>query len=250
MRRHDEAAQLCADQAAAADAGLKAMIRVGRPFLDYVLSGLATAGYSDICLVIGPEHGAVRGYYGAQTLQCIAMTYAVQFEARGTADAVIAAESFVGDDDFLVMNADNLYPVEVLQTLRDFDQPGTVLFNRTELVRNSNIPAERVRSYAYAKVHDGYLASLIEKPGPVEDIPPDVLISMNIWRFSPAIFEHCRAVERSSRGEYELPAAVSRAIEHGIRFRVAQSCLGVLDLSQRSDVANVAERLRGLEVRL
>lgn len=250
MRRHDEAVQLSEEQAVTADAGLKAMIRVGRPFLDYVLSGLADAGYRDICLVIGPEHEAVRDYYAAQTLQRISLSYTVQLEARGTADAVTAAEPFVANDDFLVMNADNLYPVEVLRTLRSFEEPGTVLFDRAELVRNSNIPAERVRSYAYAAVHDEYLVSLIEKPGPGDKISPDALVSMNIWRFTPTIFEHCRAIAPSSRGEYELPTAISRAIQHGIRFRVAQSSLGVLDLSQRSDVPAVAARLDGNEVRL
>ena len=39
------------------------MIPIGRPFLDYVLSGLADAGYRRVCLVVGPEHQAVRDYY-------------------------------------------------------------------------------------------------------------------------------------------------------------------------------------------
>src|SRR5688500_18497011 len=49
MRAPDGAAALAADQAAAADTGVKAMIPVGRPFLDYVLSGLADAGFTRGC---------------------------------------------------------------------------------------------------------------------------------------------------------------------------------------------------------
>ena len=60
MRREDGAAALGDDQARVAATGVKAMIPIGRPFLDYILSGLADAGLRDVCLVIGPEHAAVR----------------------------------------------------------------------------------------------------------------------------------------------------------------------------------------------
>ncbi|MGI8619426.1 MAG: nucleotidyltransferase family protein, partial [Gemmatimonadaceae bacterium] len=41
MRAADSTADLDADASAIADSGVKAMIPVGRPFLDYVLSALA-----------------------------------------------------------------------------------------------------------------------------------------------------------------------------------------------------------------
>ena len=64
MRRNEAAAGIDGRQAAMADAGIKAMIPIGRPFLDYVLSAAADAGYRHVCLVIGPEHNAIREYYG------------------------------------------------------------------------------------------------------------------------------------------------------------------------------------------
>src|SRR6516225_6988815 len=63
MRREDPGAALDASQSAAADAGLKAMIPIGRPFLDYVLSGLANAGFQQACMMIGPENQSVSEYY-------------------------------------------------------------------------------------------------------------------------------------------------------------------------------------------
>ncbi len=64
MRHEDPETTLAPEQAAIADAGLKAMIPVGRPFLDYVLSGLADAGFSDVCIVVAPrpqrDQGALR----------------------------------------------------------------------------------------------------------------------------------------------------------------------------------------------
>ena len=63
MRRADSGAALDTGQEKFASAGLKAMIPIGRPFLDYVLSALADGGFRHVCLVIGPEHDAVRDYY-------------------------------------------------------------------------------------------------------------------------------------------------------------------------------------------
>jgi CTP:molybdopterin cytidylyltransferase MocA len=53
MQQAHDSAGLNAGQSAAARSGLKAMMPVSRPFIDYVLSGLADAGYRRVCLVIG-----------------------------------------------------------------------------------------------------------------------------------------------------------------------------------------------------
>jgi len=248
MRRADAATQLDPEQASVAETGLKAMIPVGRPFLDYVLSGLADAGYREVCLVIGPEHNLVRDYYARQVPRRVSLTWAIQPEPIGTADALLAAQAFTADDEFLVMNSDNYYPITALVTLRDMGEPGAVLFDAAALVRNSNIPPERVRAFAYAEVRNGYLVSLAEKPDANKIVPADALVSMNLWRFSPDIFEHCRRVPPSPRGEYELPLAINLAIQQGVRLRVERSDSGVLDLSQRNDVPAVTRMLAAVEV--
>src|SRR5687767_10623200 len=97
MRALDPSASLDAKAAAVADTGLKAMIPVGRPFLDYVLSALADAGFTDVCLVIGSEHSAVREHYEVESKPSrIRLNFAIQERPLGTADAVLAAEQFAG----------------------------------------------------------------------------------------------------------------------------------------------------------
>ncbi|HEY6928680.1 MAG TPA: sugar phosphate nucleotidyltransferase [Thermoanaerobaculia bacterium] len=254
MRRADASAPLDADQSAAADTGVKAMIPVGRPFLDYVLSALADAGYREVCLVVGPEHQSVRDYYTVQSPpERTRISFATQKEPLGTADAVAAAEDFAAGEDFLVINSDNDYPVSALDALRRLGETGTVLFEREALSRNSNIPPERIRSFAVCVVgSDGYLQSILEKPdeAALRAAASTSLVSMNCWRFSEAIFAACHDVPRSVRGELELPKAVELAISRGdSRFRVVSSSEGVLDISTRGDIAAVAERLRGRTVR-
>src|SRR5687768_14118405 len=79
MRKADANASIDERQAAVADQGIKAMIPIGRPFLDFVLSALADAGITDVCLVIGPEHGAVREHYERRgVLDRVHVSFAIQ----------------------------------------------------------------------------------------------------------------------------------------------------------------------------
>ncbi len=251
MRCQDTETSLTAAQSLAAGSGLKAMVPVGRPFLDYVLTALADAEFRHACLVIGPEHQVVREYYTSKVRpQRIQVAFAVQSEPIGTANALLAAEEFADSDEVLVINSDNYYPHEALCMVQELGQPGTVLFDAESLVRASNIPRERIRAFAYCTVdRHGFLADIIEKPESAEEEPMK-LVSMNCWRFGSEIFEFCRQVPLSTRGEYELTSAVKLALETGTRFKAATCRAGVLDLSQRSDIAEVAARLHDVEVRL
>jgi glucose-1-phosphate thymidylyltransferase len=172
----------------------------------------------------------------------------VQAIADGTARAVLAARDFAGHDPFLVLNSDNLYPPPVLRSLIALDEPGLPAYRRESLVHDSGFPPERVTGFAIVDVDaHGYLTRIIEKPGQAyyDAAGPDALISMNVWRFDERIFDACRAVPRSIRGEYELPEAVGLAVSRGVRFKVVPASGPVLDLSRRSDVAQVTARLAG-----
>ncbi|OHB77544.1 MAG: hypothetical protein A2W31_18165 [Planctomycetes bacterium RBG_16_64_10] len=254
MQRHDRTAALTEAQAAHAAEGVKAMIPIDRPFLDYVLSNVAAAGYRRACLVIGPHHTAMREYYERLECQRLRFDFAVQAIPLGTADAVAAAAAFAGDDPFLVLNSDNHYPVDVLRQLRTIQGNAVVGFTRAGLLAGGHIPGDRIAKFSVIEIDpDGNLRRIIEKPDPavVDRLPEPILISMNCWRFGPAILTACRSIEKSARGEYEIPDAVMYAIRQlGQQFRVLTSDQPVLDLSTQRDVALVARRLAGVEVRL
>jgi glucose-1-phosphate thymidylyltransferase len=255
MRKDAPEAHLTNGQKSVAEKGVKALIPTGRPFLDYVLTALADAGYRHVCLVIGPEHDIMREYYGKELrYERINVEFAVQQEPRGTADAVAAAEQFAGDDPVTVINSDNYYPVEALEALRGLDGSGLAVFERDAMVRESNITPERVAKFAVVELEGGTrLRRIIEKPEEdvLESLPKPLFVSMNCWRFEPAIFAACREIEPSSRGEYEVPDAVQLLIDDKrTDFTALPFEAGVLDLTSRSDVEPVAEMLSSLEVRL
>ena len=231
------------------------MMPVGRPFLDFVLSGLADAGVREICLVVPPDHGAIRDYYDKEARPTrFRLSFAVQAQPLGTADAVLAARSFAADDPFLVVNGDNYYPIQAISALLALGAPGLVGFEREGLVSLGNVDPERIRRYALLSVSpDGTLDDIVEKPDARVDDPMGGrgLVSMNLWGLPPAIFEACAAARPSVRGELELPDAVRYAIRTmKMRFRVVSMAAGVLDLGTRGDVAAVAARLQDVTARL
>ena len=99
---------------------------------------------------------------------------------------------------------------------------------------------------------EGNLAELVEKPdaATVARLGDSAVVSMNCWLCSPAIFDAARAIEPSARGEYEITDAVRRAIADGDPYRVVRASVGVLDMSNRGDIASVMEALGGREALL
>jgi glucose-1-phosphate thymidylyltransferase len=254
MRSADSSARLAAEQSRAADEGMKAMIPIGRPFLEFVLSALADAGFTEVCLVVGPEHTSIREYYASAPVHRTRISFAIQESPIGTANALLAAEAFTAGESFLVINSDNYYPIEVFRALRALGEPGLPAFEREALLRESNIPPERIRGYALLEINAaGYLERIIEKPDQMPEAiaGKEVFVSMNCWRFSPAIFRACREVPRSARGEFELPEAVQCGLASlGLRFRTIPFRAGVFDLSYRGDIAEVAKSLANVRVEL
>jgi glucose-1-phosphate thymidylyltransferase len=252
MRRDDPEATLDPAQARAAEQGLKGMIRIERPFLDYVLSALADAGIREVVLVIGPEHDAVRDYFVEEAPpQRVRVRFAEQAHPRGTADAVVAAAEVIGASPFLVLNADNLYPAAAVRALAARDGAGVVAFERDALVADGAIAPERIRAFAVLDIaSDDTLRAIREKPGEDFDVRSEAArwVSMNLWAVTPAIVEACRTVAPSARGELELPDAITGALRNGTRVDVVRVREGVLDLSVRGDIARVAARLQHVDV--
>jgi glucose-1-phosphate thymidylyltransferase len=254
MRKADPAAVLGSEETAAAEAGMKGMIPIGRPFLDYVISALADAGYERVCLVIGPEHGAVVEHYTPESPPTrIAIEFAIQEKPLGTADAVLAAEKFCSDESFIVLNSDNYYPAEALQSLRSIAPPAIVGFARSALIAGGNDLSGRVTRFGALTIDsEGILVSIVPRPGAtVASSDGEVWASMNCWLFDARIFEACRRVPLSARNERELPQAVQLAIDTmNMRFKVVKIVKPVLDLSTRADIATVRAKLEHVKANL
>lgn len=249
-------------QQAAAAAGQKGMMPImgpdghERPFLDWVLSAMADAGFTEVALVVAPSPrdgtgDPLRDYYtGRGRPRRLRLSFVVQADARGTADAVVAADGWIAGRAFVVLNADNRYAPADLRALREAGGPALPVYTRGDLVTRSGIPDTRIATFALLEVTpEGNLADILEKPGAGvwASVGPEALISMNCWRGDANVMQACRDVAISARGEYELPAAIRLAVSRGVRVRAIPATGPVLDLSRQDDVAGVVARLQAEE---
>ena len=133
------------------------------------------------------------------------------------------------------------------------NEPGDIRFVISSMIASSRasgalhaiVDPARIAAYAILSLRsDDTLAGIVEKPGR-DDEPGDAgkWISMNIWRFNAEILAACRDVSPSPRGELELPLAVALAISRGLRLRAVPMRAGVVDLSNRGDILEMARRL-------
>lgn len=235
--------------------GVKAMIPFfDRPFLDYSLQALMSAGFTKVCFVIGPEHSRIREYYRnlGPRLSKVDIWFAEQEKPLGTADAAYASKEFVGHDSFVLVNGDNLYPERDLAALRSLRDEACycVGFDRDAMTKKSNIEPERVTRFAVVQVDDDWnLIRIVEKPSNPEEYRVDgrIIVSMNLFRFTTDIFEACSRIEpHPTRKEYEITAAVQYLVDHHIApMKVLYSDEGVLDLTHPADIPPLRRLLMG-----
>lgn len=256
MRKQEQGAQLDENTAKIASTGVKAMIpTLGRPFLDFVLSGLADAGFRQVCLVIGPEHTEVHEYYSKKLKTSrLEIQFAIQPKPLGTADAVRPAEGFAQGQPFLMINSDNFYPHEALATVHQTAAPAIAVFEKNAMLQGSNIAADRISKFSVVRINpDGSMKQIIEKPdeSTLASMGNEIYVSMNCWVFTPNIFKACASIKPSPRGEYEITDAAQYCIDVlGEKFTVHRISAPVLDLSSRSDIASVNEKLKNARISL
>jgi glucose-1-phosphate thymidylyltransferase len=175
--------------------------------------------------------------------------FAVQQHPLGTADAVLAAEGFAGGEPFVVINSDNYYPAEALARLHTGRSPAIVAFERESLARLGNCAPDKLERFGALDIDaHGDLHRILARPTDAMRAAGPIYASLNCWRFDAAMFDACRAVPPTARGELELPQAVQRALDGGMRMEAIRVQAAVLDMSSRGDVASVAERLRDVRV--
>lgn len=215
----------------------KTMIGVGsgsRPFLDYLLYNVSSAGYREAVIVIGENDESIRAYYdagGSQQFKNLSISYAVQpippgrDKPLGTADALwhgLRARRDWCGQAFTVCNSDNLYSVAALQTLLH-DTHGNALidYDRAAL----QFAQSRIEQFAVIqKDAEGFLQNIIEKPSAEEiaqaaESDGRIGVSMNIFRLSyDQIFPCVEAAPlHPVRREKELPAAVQMMVAQSPR---------------------------------
>ena len=141
---------------------------------------------------------------------------------------------YVQSGDVLVVNGDNAIDADlgpVVDHHREHSPEATVPVTRVE--------PEAARETGVAVVDDGRVRSVVEKP----DDPPSRWAMAGLQVFSPRIFDACRLVTPSSRGELELSAAIDLLARAGHRVDAVDLPGWRLNVNTPEDVEAATRRL-------
>ncbi len=182
----------------------KIMVPVkGEPLLCHVLRGLKPHVES-VTLVVGYMKDKIIDYFGAE-FEGLKLSYVTQTEYKGTAHALLCAETDI-KNPFLLVYGDLFFNPDIYHQVLSQSTDGVIV--------GKTVP--NPSDYGVLEVKDGLLAGILEKvPN-----PPGNLINAGIYLLPPEIFEACRQIPLSSRGEYELTDAITLLVKRGLKFSV------------------------------
>ncbi|MEK7085644.1 MAG: sugar phosphate nucleotidyltransferase, partial [Patescibacteria group bacterium] len=165
-----------------------------KPMIYYPLAALKEAGITDILIISGLGHsGSFLELLGSGGQFGLKLSYEVQEQAGGIAQALGLAENFANNEKIVVILGDNILEDSLSEAVKGFKiQPrGAKIFLKS--VKNP-------QSYGVADVRDGVLRSIIEKPAN----PPSDLAVVGCYMYDPQVFDVIRGLKPSHRNELEI----------------------------------------------
>jgi len=174
----------------------KHLLPVGKcPMIYYPLAKLKEAGISEILIVTGKEHmGEVVNLLGSGNDLGLNLTFKVQDQAGGIAQALGLAENFAGKDAVTVILGDNVFEDSLCDFIANYQKQG---LGAKILLQQVKHP-ER---YGVAELDDNnQVLSIEEKP----TAPKSNYCVTGIYMFDAQVFNIVKTLKPSKRGELEI----------------------------------------------
>ncbi|WP_454787483.1 glucose-1-phosphate thymidylyltransferase RfbA [Mycolicibacterium lutetiense] len=217
-----------------------------KPLIYYPLSTLIMAGIRDILVITTPvDAPAFQRLLGDGSVFGVNLTYAVQQQPEGLAQAFIIGAEHIGTDSVALVLGDNV-----------FYGPGL----GTSLRRFQNVSGGAIFAYwvanptAYGVVEfdsDGSALSLEEKPV----VPKSQYAVPGLYFYDNDVIEIARSLHKSDRGEYEITGINQTYLSQGrlsvevLARGTAWLDTGTFDsLLDASDYVRTIERRQGLKI--
>ncbi|MFF7859287.1 glucose-1-phosphate thymidylyltransferase [Streptomyces sp. NPDC007904] len=180
-----------------------------KPILFYGLESIAAAGITEVGVIVGSTAAEIEAAVGDGSAFGLDITYIPQSEPLGLAHAVLIAQPFLGDDDFVMYLGDNFVLDGINDVVDEFRKDPCDA--QILLTRVSDPTA-----FGVAVTDDqGNVVGLEEKP----QKPRSDLAVAGVYLFSPAVHDAVRAIRPSARGELEITDALQWMIDRRMTVR-------------------------------
>lgn len=173
----------------------KHLLPVGRvPMICHGVEKFREAGIEDIVIVIGKHSaGLYTELLGSGKQWGVRISYKIQEEAGGIAQALSLAEPLIQEEKFAVLLGDNLFEdslIPFVQAFRQQSEGARVLLKKVHDPHRYGVPI--------LKEHK--IVTIEEKP----ELPKSDYCVTGIYMYDCGVFDVIRNIEPSGRGELEI----------------------------------------------
>ncbi len=176
-----------------------------KPMIFYPLYALKSAGITNVLIVSGKGHsGSFLELLGSGANVGMKISYEVQEEAGGIAQALSLAEDFANNEKVVVILGDNIFEDDIKSAVDEFKATprGARVFLKE--VKNP-------QAYGVADIQGENIKNIIEKP----KNPPSSLAVTGCYMYDPQVFDIIKGLKPSHRGELEITDVNNFYIEQG-----------------------------------
>lgn len=213
-----------------------------KPLIYYPLSTLLLASIKDILIISTPEDTPVyERLLGDGKRLGVNITYKVQTEPRGLADAFILGEEFIGDDSVCLVLGDNVfYGQNFTRTLQNAiaNNKGATIFG---------YPVNDPRAFGVVEFDKDYnVVSIEEKP----KNPKSKYAVPGLYFYDNRVIEIAKNVKPSARGEIEITAVNNAYLELGeLKVELFNRGMAWLDTGTPEGMLKAAEYVEAVQSR-
>lgn len=188
----------------------KHLLPVGRyPMIYHPLMRLRRAGVTEVAVVTSPEHaGDVINLLGSGRVLGLDLTYRMQDEPGGIAQAIGLCENFTAGDPCMVLLGDNILSEDLDEQVSAFKKQLAANDGGARVLIKE---VERPQRYGVPRLEGDRITEIIEKP----DDPPSRHAVTGIYFYDAAVFDIIRGLTPSERGEYEVSDISNTYIKRG-----------------------------------
>lgn len=178
-----------------------------KPMVFYPIQTLVDAGITEIMLVTGGNNAGefLRLLGNGEDFGLNQMHYTYQKKEGGIAEALALARHFVGNDKVVVILGDNFIQGNIRKAVEAFEkqQQGAKIFLK-------EVP--NPQEFGVAELEGDKVVRIIEKPKE----PVTNLAVIGIYMYDAQVFEVCKTLKPSDRGELEITDVNNDYIRRGV----------------------------------
>ncbi len=175
-----------------------------KPILHYAIEAVAGAGIEEIGIIHNSDSQEVPNAIGNGKRWGVKITYIPQDSPLGLAHVVRIGQKFIGKDNFVFYLGDNMVVGGVKRFVDEFERSGC----------NCHLTLSRVKDperFGVPEIKNGKIIGVVEKPKK----PKSQFAVAGIYIYDQHIFEACKNIKPSKRGELEISDAHQYLIDKG-----------------------------------